>query len=769
MKILTLLFPLLAGTLGALAVSPAHAPQMDKADKGDRQPFAGTRPLKVIARSNAGLTADFSRRGAENESIFWQENFDNGFGGWEFDPTTEVTWSLANAGTSFSTIDAANVNSLFVDGPYQVYKREISSATSPEFTVPNNAMLRCYLYFSLNFSDECALEITISEDDFETSTRLYTSLDQEGEKPSQWRAVAASLDDFTGKNVRLRFTYTYGRNDELFKVGGYMGSFYIDDIRVSGSMPVESFSVMTGEPVEFVDLSTGPVAEWEWTLPGAVPATSTERNPTVYYTRDGSYDVTLTVRDADGNEAQLTRPQMVTVTGTTPTAHILPPATFRFSNSRKYMVAPLATVTFSDNSEGFPTDFSWQFTGVCEDSNETLTADTESVDVNYWFQHDWTAQLEVSNQHGSSTDEVEVSAEYGGLVCNLLPTDNLTNFDLDGRGLFPGSNSMNITRYAEKFSAPSVPSVIPGVNVYFTKNATEELIDQIATIGVHLYTCENGLPGTLIDSDCWCPYELNISADPGYLSATTFEFGTNPVVADEFFIVVDGIPDTTYGAQVAFAMAQFRADGGTAWMEKNGEWIEVSSYFPAGANHTSYAIFPYITHSVMSVLPIGSSTEIQMPAAGGTAEVDFFSYMGYQTPVVDADWCRVVSEPNGMTVDKLVLEVDANVNNCYERHANISLTDGVGSYVLRVVQQGQSNAALITDAETVSARFSANDLLMDLPEGATVGVFTVEGTCLYRATLESGTSRIDALRWPAGIYIVSVGGDNPLTLKLIKK
>ena len=51
-------------------------------------------------------------------------------------------------------------------------------------------------------------------------------------------------------------------------------------------------------------------------------------------------------------------------------------------------------------------------------------------------------------------------------------------------------------------------------------------------------------------------------------------------------------------------MADFRDHGNTAYMLKDGEWRDVSTYFPAGANHTSYMIMPSIVHSVMSPMPV---------------------------------------------------------------------------------------------------------------------------------------------------------------------
>lgn len=744
--------------LGAAAVSAfAAAPQPARVHAGmqptEPQRLAPRTTVKMNEPADGDLKADFSRRGTADETTFWEECFENGLDGWTVEPTKEVTWQLKNAPTPFSSIREGDTQSLYTDVPYQVFKREISWVTSPEISIPDNAMLRCWLYFSLNWKDVCALEIHISTDDFATSECLYTSLDEEGEKPSQWRHVGVSLASYAGKKAKIRFKYTYGTDDEIFKTGGYQGDFYIDGIEITGAVPVTKIEAMTGEKIDFIDLSEGNPVSWQWSFPGATPSTSTEQNPTVYYTRDGDYDVSLTVTDAEGHTASLTKPGLVSVTGTAPVAHILPPATFRYATTHKPMVAPMATVTFRDASEGYPDSWQWSIAGVQPDNTAMLTADTESVDVNYYFQHDWGADLTVSNLHGTSSDRVEVSAEYSGSVNNLLPGDNLTTFDLEGSGTFPGSNSMGITRYAEKFSAPSVPAFIDGVTVFFTKNYTEELVDQIASVGVHLYTSENGLPGEKIESWWWDVFELDISQTPGMVQGTAFPFTTAPVVSDEFFIVVDGIPDTRWNADVAFAMAGFRGSDGTAYMEKDGKWIEVSSYFPAGHNHTSYAIYPSIRHSVIAPLPMGAKAEVQADWKAGTYDFEYFSINGRKSAESDADWCRVVGEPNGMTVDTLKIEVDEKPNSIPERTATISVTDGATTMPV-IVRQSGSNAIEGISDDTLRLAATAEQLTVTLPEEGRITVADISGRVLMERRLGAGTSELGLRHLPAGVYLV---------------
>lgn len=54
-------------------------------------------------------------------------------------------------------------------------------------------------------------------------------------------------------------------------------------------------------PITFTDASTGNPSQWAWTLDGATPATSTEQNPTVTYTQEGTYGIKLEVANDLGS------------------------------------------------------------------------------------------------------------------------------------------------------------------------------------------------------------------------------------------------------------------------------------------------------------------------------------------------------------------------------------------------------------------------------------------------------------------------------------
>ena len=71
-----------------------------------------------------------------------------------------------------------------------------------------------------------------------------------------------------------------------------------------------------GESINFTDNTWGAyLVGWEWTFEGGEPATSNEQNPSgVTYSQNGTYDVTLTVTNRNGQTETITKQNYITVT-----------------------------------------------------------------------------------------------------------------------------------------------------------------------------------------------------------------------------------------------------------------------------------------------------------------------------------------------------------------------------------------------------------------------------------------------------------------------
>lgn len=66
--------------------------------------------------------------------------------------------------------------------------------------------------------------------------------------------------------------------------------------------------VALGDEVQFTDETWGNnIVSWNWTFEGGNPATSNQQNPSVRYDQIGTFDVTLTVSNADGDTETITK------------------------------------------------------------------------------------------------------------------------------------------------------------------------------------------------------------------------------------------------------------------------------------------------------------------------------------------------------------------------------------------------------------------------------------------------------------------------------
>jgi PKD repeat protein len=73
--------------------------------------------------------------------------------------------------------------------------------------------------------------------------------------------------------------------------------------------------IVMGDTIHYYDMSSHNPTSWQWEFQGGVPATSAEQNPSVVYEVAGTYDVTLTVQNAQGTDTK-TIQNFVTVDST---------------------------------------------------------------------------------------------------------------------------------------------------------------------------------------------------------------------------------------------------------------------------------------------------------------------------------------------------------------------------------------------------------------------------------------------------------------------
>lgn len=131
---------------------------------------------------------------------------------------------------------------------------------------------------------------------------------------TQWKKDSVSLASLSGQaSVRFAFVCTngYGNNIFLDNVNIYNSSSQ------GGSAPVADFvgsptTVVVGNTVSFTDLSTNNPTSWSWSFPGGATTTSTAQNPTITYNTVGTYNVSLTATNGNGNNS-VTKTAYITV------------------------------------------------------------------------------------------------------------------------------------------------------------------------------------------------------------------------------------------------------------------------------------------------------------------------------------------------------------------------------------------------------------------------------------------------------------------------
>ncbi len=101
--------------------------------------------------------------------------------------------------------------------------------------------------------------------------------------------VTLTSTNSIGSDVETKVNYITISDEQLAPIAIFNASIY------EGEDPLV---------VTFFDQSTNNPTSWQWEFPGATPATSNEKNPTVTYNNPGVFNVTLTVTNAAGADVK---------------------------------------------------------------------------------------------------------------------------------------------------------------------------------------------------------------------------------------------------------------------------------------------------------------------------------------------------------------------------------------------------------------------------------------------------------------------------------
>jgi len=173
----------------------------------------------------------------------------------------------------------------------------------------------------------------------------------------------------------------------------------------------ETICLDTNNTVNFMDDTVPNATSWSWTFEGGLPATSTDQNPTVTYSADGMYDVTLVATNSFGTDTVVLADYISVVSGAT---------------------CPACTDTTNSTVVDIPAPGS--YTSTINIPNSGVLSD---VNVTIDITHTWNADLDVTITSPAGT-VVELTSDNGG-----VSGDNYTNtvFDQEATVLITAGTS----------------------------------------------------------------------------------------------------------------------------------------------------------------------------------------------------------------------------------------------------------------------------------------------------------------------------------------
>ncbi len=236
---------------------------------------------------------------------------------------------------------------------------------------------------------------------------------------------------------------TYSVNLTVTGPGGSNSKLRTNYISVSAPLvaPVANF---TGTPtsgnspliVQFTDQSTGSITSYAWTFGDS--ETSTLQNPVHTYSAAGSYNVSLTVANAQGNNTK-TRSTYISVSNPSeaPVAN--------FTGAPTTGDSPLS-VQFSDQSTGSITTYSWDF-------GDSGTSTLQNPAHTYTGAGTYSVNLTVTGPGGSNskfrTNYISVSTPPVAPVANFTGTPTTGDSPLSVQ--FSDESTGSITSYSWDF------------------------------------------------------------------------------------------------------------------------------------------------------------------------------------------------------------------------------------------------------------------------------------------------------------------------------
>jgi FOG: PKD repeat len=367
------------------------------------------------------------------------------------------------------------------------------------------------------------------------------------------------------------------RRDGFIAIGTHGNGIFTSDADYSTQKPVALIgltadTIQIGESVNFLDRSIGDgISTYTWTFHGAETTTSNDQHPeNIVYNTPGTHKVSLEVTNAQGSHIQ-----------TIEKAIVVSSVEAKFAASATDV--DLGTsITFTDQSSGTPTSWTWSFPGGNPDSsneqNPVITYNTVGTyDVSLTVSDGTFTSTETKTAHIKVVDKGDFDDKllYNGpendedLVQSIF-TSNKSYVTGHNEVELNNGSTTNITQYAEKF------------------NIGNENLNAVKQVQINPSVAQNNSGNPVIILKIWngtnSPTDLVYEKEVSTKEFSTSEFNVidldSPVVVDQEFFVGYELkyenPVDTF-AVFHLPLSDPNVQPNTAYLYLLEEWLAYSS------------------------------------------------------------------------------------------------------------------------------------------------------------------------------------------------
>ena len=196
---------------------------------------------------------------------------------------------------------------------------------------------------------------------------------------------------------------------------------------------VSASNVSLGSSISFTDASYGDIVSWNWAFEGGTPSSSTAHNPSgIMYNAAGTYDVTLTITDAQGNSETLTKENYIhviesynmsntTVTTCDALFYDSGGPTGNYSNNQNY------TMTFYPSSEGAKVSVNFSSFNIQNASNNYWGGGQTINDYLNIYDGDSISATQIGQYYGTNSPGTITATNETGALTFVFHSNNSTN------------------------------------------------------------------------------------------------------------------------------------------------------------------------------------------------------------------------------------------------------------------------------------------------------------------------------------------------------